>query len=100
MAVDSKGNVYVADSLNNRIRKIDTSGVINTIVGSDNKKGRPDGPAETAVLKFPKSMFMTADDVLYICNSEGNTILKMDLKAVAADRQAGGREPLRQALRG
>jgi hypothetical protein len=81
VAVDSKGNVYVADSLNNRIRKIDTSGNINTIVGSDNKKGRPDGPAETAVLKFPKSMYMTADDVLYICNTGGNTILSMDLKA-------------------
>ena len=99
MAVDSKGNVYVADSLNNRIRKIDTAGVINTIVGSDNKKGRPDGPAETAVLKFPKSMYMSPDDVLYICNSDGNTILKIDLKAVAADRQAGGRQPVQQALR-
>jgi sugar lactone lactonase YvrE len=81
VAVDSKGNVYIADSLNNRIRRIGTDGIISTIVGSDNKKGRPDGPAETAVLKFPKSMFMTADDVLYICNSEGNTILKMDVNA-------------------
>jgi sugar lactone lactonase YvrE len=81
VAVDSKGNVYVADSLNNRIRKIDTGGVINTIAGSDEKHGRPDGPAATAILKFPKSMYMSPDDVLYICNSGGNTIIKMDLKA-------------------
>jgi sugar lactone lactonase YvrE len=81
VAVDSKGNVYVADSLNNRIRKIDATGVITTIAGSDEKHGRPDGPADKAILKFPKSMFMTPDDVLYICNSGGNTVLKMDVKA-------------------
>ena len=82
VAVDSKGNIYLADSLNNRIRKIDAaSGVITTIAGSDEKHGRPDGPAATAILKFPKSMFMTPDDVLYICNSGGNMIIKMDLKA-------------------
>jgi sugar lactone lactonase YvrE len=81
VAVDSKGNVYIADSLNNRIRRIGADGVINTIAGSDEKHGRPDGPADKAILKFPKSMYMSPDDVLYICNSGGNTIVKMDLKA-------------------
>src|SRR5919206_2769293 len=81
VAVDSKGSVYIADSLNNRIRKIDSGGTINTILGSDNKKGRAEGPADQAVLKFPKSLYMTPDDVLYICNTGGNTIVKVDLKA-------------------
>ncbi|MEW6475365.1 MAG: hypothetical protein AB1679_24180 [Actinomycetota bacterium] len=91
VAVDSKGNVYVADSLNNRIRMINPEGIINTIVGSDNKKGRPEGPVETAVLKFPKSLFMTPDDVLYICNSGGNTVVKIDLKKtpLTVERVAG-----------
>src|SRR2546423_4126430 len=81
VAVDSKGNIYLADSLNNRIRKIDGAGVITTIAGSDEKHGRPDGPAATAILKFPKSMFMSPDDVLYICNSGGDKIINMDPKA-------------------
>jgi sugar lactone lactonase YvrE len=81
VAVDSHGNVYVADSLNNRIRRINFSnGVIQTIAGSDEKHGQPDGPAATAILKFPKSLFMTPDDVLYVCNTGGNEIIKMDVK--------------------
>jgi sugar lactone lactonase YvrE len=82
VAVDAHGNIYVADSLNNRIRRIDAgNGTINTIAGGDARHGQPDGPAATAVLKFPKSMFMTADDVLYICNSGGNEIIKIDVKS-------------------
>ncbi|HEV7535504.1 MAG TPA: hypothetical protein VGP90_07710 [Acidimicrobiia bacterium] len=91
VAVDSKGNVYIADSLNNRIRRIGTDGVITTIAGNDEKHGRPDGPADKAILKFPKSMYMTPDDVLYICNSGGNTVIKIDLKStpLTVNRVAG-----------
>ncbi|MFN4150924.1 MAG: hypothetical protein ACK4IX_08260, partial [Candidatus Sericytochromatia bacterium] len=36
VSVDSSGNLYIADTLNNRLRKVDTSGVISTIAGNSN----------------------------------------------------------------
>ena len=51
VAVDSKGNVYIADSNNQRIRKVDTSGHITTIAGTGDPKAPPcpDGrPASAA----------------------------------------------------
>src|SRR5207237_8163837 len=63
--------------------------------GGDNRHRQPDGPDANAVLKFPKSMFMTPEDVLYICDTGGNEIIRMDLKAqplviqrVAGDSQS------------
>jgi sugar lactone lactonase YvrE len=84
VAVDSQGNVYIADSNNQRIRKVDGTGTISTIAGTGDPRspmGPNGGPASASGLKFPKSMFMAANDQLYFTDTGHNMIRVIDLKA-------------------
>src|SRR3954467_649275 len=87
VAVDSKGNVYVADSNDQRIRKVDGSGTITTIAGTGDPKAPPCPTkaatcnAEGSGLKFPKSMFMAPGDKLYVADSGNNMVRMLDLTA-------------------
>jgi sugar lactone lactonase YvrE len=87
VAVDSKGNVYIADSNDNRIRKVDTSGTITTIAGTGDPHTAPGlngSPALQAGLKHPKSLFMAANDQLYFTDTDHNMIRVIDLGATPA----------------
>ena len=54
VAVDSAGNIYIADTSNNRIRKVNTSGVITTVAGNGTPGYSGDGgPATSAELDDP-----------------------------------------------
>lgn len=54
VAVDSTGNIYIADFFNHRIRKVDTSGNITTVAGTGNYGYSGDGGAATgAQLNLP-----------------------------------------------
>jgi uncharacterized protein (TIGR03437 family) len=81
VAVDSAGNLYIADTANNRIRKI-TGGVITTVAGngtydvSSNSLG-DNGPATSAGLYFPSGVAVDAAGNVYIADTGSNHIRKV-----------------------
>ena len=78
-AVDGKGNLYIADTGNNRIRKVDAAGVISTIAGSGEwGYGGDGGPALRARLAGPLSAAADGMGNLYIADKSNNRIRKVD----------------------
>lgn len=73
---DEDGTVYVADTKNYLIRKIDTLGNVTTIAGSGSF-GVQDGTALTARFAEPSGIVLGPDGNLYICDHIGHTIRKL-----------------------
>ena len=86
LAVDDLGNVYIADSGNNRIRKIDTRGIITTVAGVSYAEGNyytqgysgDGGPAVEARLRYPQDVAVDAQGNLYIADTVNDVIRKVD----------------------
>ncbi len=78
VAVDSSGNLYIADSGNNAVRKV-SNGVITTVAGNYWAGGYfgDNGPATSAQLNFPTGVATDAAGNLYIADSYNNRIRKI-----------------------
>ena len=78
VAVDGAGNLYIADSFNVRIRKVDSSGIITTIAGTGVFGfGGDGGPAVAAQLSFPTGVAVDGAGNLYIADTENRRIRKL-----------------------
>lgn len=75
VAVDNSGNVYIADRSNKRIRKVDTAGIITTVLGDFVGDG---GLATDAALWTPNDVFVTDNGDVYISDRQNNEVRKID----------------------
>lgn len=78
VAVDPKGNLYIADTPNNRVRRVAPSGIIGTVVGTGESGGGDGGPATDADLSFPSGLAVGSDDSLYIADTENHRVRRID----------------------
>jgi len=75
VAVDVSGNVYIADAGDNRIRKVNTSGIITTVAGTGVASFSGDGgPANVATLNSPYGVAVDAAGNVYIADQSNNRL--------------------------
>ncbi|HVT43358.1 MAG TPA: hypothetical protein VMT00_03110 [Thermoanaerobaculia bacterium] len=77
VAVDIDGTVYVADTANSAIRRIDPGGVVSTVAGKQGEPGVDDGPADLARFGFPTGLALDVHGVLYIADSSNHAIRRI-----------------------
>jgi len=79
VATDLLGNVYITDQYNNRIRKVNGSGIITTIAGTGTAGFSGDGgPALQAQLKTPTGVFVDVSGNLIIADVGNQRIRRID----------------------
>ena len=107
VAVDAAGNVYVADTYNDRIRRIAPDGTVTTIAGGK-RAGKADGAAAQALFDTPTGLAVSASGDLYIADTANHAIRKLardgTVSTLAAakedDRDSLLRSPVGIALTG
>ena len=86
VAVDSFGDIYIADADNRTVRKVDRDGIITTAAGTGPRpRGRRSGIATEVYISRPRALAANHDGELYIADSWGDRLLRLDRKGRIAE---------------
>jgi sugar lactone lactonase YvrE len=91
LALGPDGNLYVADTGNNRIRKITPAGTVSTVAGNGTA-GYVDGPAATAEFNGPIGLAVSSDGDIYVADTY-NDVIRMITTEGQVTTIAGGGTP-------
>lgn len=83
LAADSAGNIYVADSRNNLIRKVAADGHVTTLAGNGSV-GSADGKGDAASFFFPEAIAVDKNGVIYIADTQNKLIRKITQSGVVS----------------
>jgi sugar lactone lactonase YvrE len=82
VAVDGSGNVYVADSGNNNIRKVTPAGSVSTLAGNAGLTGSADGTGSAALFNAPKGIAVDTAGNVYVSDTDNSTLRKVTAAGV------------------
>ena len=77
IALDNVGTLYVADSFNHAIRKIDTVGNVSTLAGNAGAPGTTDGTGVAALFNQPSGLTVDSSGNVYVADTYSNTIRRV-----------------------
>jgi hypothetical protein len=82
ISTDTAGNVYVADTNNDIIRKVTSSGVVTTLAGSAQATGSFDGAGSAARFQNPSGVAVDASGDVYVADTDNDIIRKVSPSGV------------------
>jgi sugar lactone lactonase YvrE len=93
VGVDAVGNLYIGEYLNHRVRKVDTQGIITTVVGTGKEGFAGDGgPATAAQIAGPQSVVADRAGNLYVSDNRNHRVRKVDSSGIITTVAGGGKD--------